>query len=91
MGALNEYLCDFGISSADNVPAAAGYVSNVASTSDNSNGPSGPGGSGPSDRLSSGWGVAVSGVMLYNPTGGSGVDAFYPAPFISSKAFIING
>lgn len=35
------------------------------------------------DVMNSGWGIAVSGVMIFNGIGGSGVDAFYPAVFVN--------
>jgi hypothetical protein len=42
----------------------------------------------PTDVMQSGWGIAVSGVMIFNGIGGSGVDAFYPAVFVNDKTVV---
>lgn len=72
-GALNDLICDIGISKSENIPAAAGFVN-----------------AGDSMTLETAWGVAISGVMIFNGIGGSGVDAYYPAVYISDKTIIMD-
>lgn len=38
--------------------------------------------------LSSAWGIATTGVPLFTAFAGSGVDPFYPAPFVNDYAFV---